>query len=218
MKTVGRYGEGLDFGQARRLRNRARDFENTDGVMCADVWAAYPPIETRSGFPISQISAAKKAGESFRIVPIIFTAGAIFARTHFARQKWDAVVVVPTTRKDSKRLLQFYGQVIAAAVKLTGPADWLSLTTLYGGRVRMQQKKINSDRVRRCNVDGYFKAADVQGKRIILVDDVATSGGTLSAAARCLYRSGADAVLPVVLYCHRNRTRLDLQQPQNCIF
>ncbi len=59
-------------------------------------------------------------------------------------------------------------------------------------------------RARRRNVSGAFKVrasrmAAVEGKRVLLVDDVLTTGATLSACARALKRAGARHVDVLVL-------------------
>ena len=59
-------------------------------------------------------------------------------------------------------------------------------------------------RARRRNVSGAFKvrasrAAAIEGKRVQLVDDVLTTGATLSACTRALKRAGARHVDVLVL-------------------
>ena len=43
------------------------------------------------------------------------------------------------------------------------------------------------------------EGADVEGKRVVLVDDVATSGATLSECAACLRLAGAEEVIGLTL-------------------
>jgi predicted amidophosphoribosyltransferase len=47
------------------------------------------------------------------------------------------------------------------------------------------------------NVQGAFRIANgaqVRGRKVVLIDDVLTSGATLNAAARALLRAGASRV------------------------
>src|ERR1700719_3990012 len=67
-------------------------------------------------------------------------------------------------------------------------------------RVRSTQQQIGLSRSQRAsNVQGAFKVAadrtaDVQGRRILLIDDVLTSGATAEACARALLRAKAAQV------------------------
>jgi len=67
-------------------------------------------------------------------------------------------------------------------------------------RVRPTQQQIGLSRSQRAsNVQGAFKVAadrqsDIQGRRVILIDDVLTSGATADACARALLRAKAASV------------------------
>jgi len=67
-------------------------------------------------------------------------------------------------------------------------------------RVRPTQQQIGLSRAQRAsNVQGAFKvadgrSADIQGRRVVLIDDVLTSGATVDACARALLRAKAASV------------------------
>src|SRR5712664_3971373 len=67
-------------------------------------------------------------------------------------------------------------------------------------RVRATEQQIGLSRPQRAsNVQGAFKvaadrSADIQGRRVILIDDVLTSGATVDACARALLRAKAAQV------------------------
>ena len=70
-------------------------------------------------------------------------------------------------------------------------------------RATPPQKELSAD-ARRRNVAGAFglakgAAARIEGAHIILVDDVLTTGATLSSAARTLKKAGAARIDALVL-------------------
>ena len=77
-------------------------------------------------------------------------------------------------------------------------AAWAAVLVLR--RVRATEQQIGLSRAQRpTNVQGAFQVSadhqsEVQGRRVILIDDVLTSGATLDACARALLRAKAAQV------------------------
>lgn len=71
--------------------------------------------------------------------------------------------------------------------------------------IRIKPTKRQTDlapRERRANVENSFAVAKpelIQGKNLLLVDDVLTTGATSSQAAKCLKNAGAEKVLLLTL-------------------
>jgi ComF family protein len=65
-------------------------------------------------------------------------------------------------------------------------------------RVKATRSQVGLSRVQRAeNVQGAFRiaeGAEVRGRKVVLIDDVLTSGATLNAGARTLLRAGASRV------------------------
>ena len=60
------------------------------------------------------------------------------------------------------------------------------------------QSGVGSVEKRRANIAGVYAVADeelVRGRRILLIDDIVTTGATLSECAKTLRASGAEEVL-----------------------
>ena len=64
------------------------------------------------------------------------------------------------------------------------------------------QSHLQDERERRANVEGAYRPlpqADLAGKRVVLVDDVLTTGATMAQCAACLRSAGAETVVGLTL-------------------
>ena len=91
-------------------------------------------------------------------------------------------------------------QPVRRAGREIGRQSGVQVATEALRRVRPTEQQIGLSRAQRAaNVQGAFKVApdrmaDVQGRRVVLVDDVLTSGATSDACARALLRAKAAEV------------------------
>jgi ComF family protein len=110
-----------------------------------------------------------------------------------------AHLIVPVPLNPLKSWWRGYNQSALIADRLSQSTGIPSCEILRRSKYTRTQTRLSAER-RRKNVEGAFRldkkfAPDsITGKKIILVDDVITSGATLDAAAEVLLDSGADAV------------------------
>ena len=109
----------------------------------------------------------------------------------------DALVPVPLHwRRGWSRRYNQSGALARVIERQTG----VKLSSEALRRVRPTQQQIGLSRSQRAsNVQGAFKVAteragDIAGRRVVLVDDVLTSGATVDACARALLRAKAASV------------------------
>jgi ComF family protein len=112
-------------------------------------------------------------------------------------KKWEADFIIPVPLFSVKKANRGYNQsefiAKGISIELGIPANNKLLKRI---RHTETQTKLNSLE-RRANVQDAFKlkrGAKVKGKRIILVDDVITTGSTVSECAKVLKQAGADKV------------------------
>lgn len=116
----------------------------------------------------------------------------------------EATILVPAPLHWRRLAARRYNQaalLAAAAAKATGARAIFD--ALKRVRATPPQQSLSAD-ARRRNVAGAFvvkpqRAADIAGAHIVLIDDVLTTGATLSACARALNKAGAASVDALVL-------------------
>ena len=110
--------------------------------------------------------------------------------------QFDTVTWVPVSKKREHE--RGYDQARLLA-KATAKALGMPLTpTLYKQRNTQPQSGTGDAAKRRANITGAYrikKGADVTGKRVLLIDDIVTTGSTLSECARVLGKAGAEQVV-----------------------
>jgi ComF family protein len=111
------------------------------------------------------------------------------------------VLVVPVPLHASKKRERGFNQselMARAAVKQSSPGDRLDLDPDLLERRRITQSQIGLSRhQRRENIRGAFTVAKLEkvaGREVLLIDDVFTTGTTVSECARILRRAGASKV------------------------
>ncbi|MGY3603217.1 MULTISPECIES: ComF family protein [unclassified Bradyrhizobium] len=111
----------------------------------------------------------------------------------------DADILVPVPLHWRRGWSRRYNQSGALA-RVISRQSGVALAPDALRRVRSTEQQVGLSRAQRAtNVQGAFKvgpdrAAEVQGRRVILVDDVLTSGATVDACARALLRAKAAQV------------------------
>ena len=110
-------------------------------------------------------------------------------------EQFDILTWVPTSRL--RRLRRGYDQAQLLAEAVGQELGMTPLGTLKKVRHNRSQSGISGQAKRRANVLGAYKVVcpqELQGKRILLLDDVITTGATAGECARVLLTAGAKEV------------------------
>lgn len=108
---------------------------------------------------------------------------------------FDCLTWVPTGRL--RRLLRGYDQVELLAKAVGQELGMEPRRLLHKSRDNPPQSRLSGYARRKANVLGVYRAVDpgyIQGKRILLLDDILTTGATAGECARVLLTAGASQV------------------------
>ncbi|MBE6969505.1 MAG: ComF family protein [Ruminococcaceae bacterium] len=144
----------------------------------------------------------KFAGRSY-YAPLYGTLMAMAAGEQLT-ENFDTLSYVPLSKKRLRK--RGYDQARLLAEELGKHFSMEVETLLVKVRDVPAQSTMKTAAERRANISGCYAVAEgvkVEGKRVLLVDDVLTTGATLSEAARMLRLHGAAAVYGAVLACAR---------------
>lgn len=110
--------------------------------------------------------------------------------------EWDLLTWIPISKK--RRRKRGYDQVELLAEAVSRELETEPIQTLRKIRDNPPQSGISGEAKRRANVLGVYKVVDpglVAGKRVLLLDDIVTTGATVSEASRVLLSAGAKEVI-----------------------
>ena len=114
------------------------------------------------------------------------------AAEHFSGE-FDTVAWVPVSRKRLRQRGYDQAELLArSACRLWGVQPE---KLLEKQRDNPAQSGLESAAARRENVAGVYQARNAAGKRVLLIDDICTTGSTLAACAQALTEAGAERVV-----------------------
>jgi ComF family protein len=118
----------------------------------------------------------------------------------------DLIVWVPLSKKHHRK--RGYDQAELLALRVSELSGIPVLGALEKIRDTETQSRIEKPSERRANVLGAYRVkagVELTGKRVVLVDDVVTSGATLSECGSCLLMAGAESVVALTFACARKK-------------
>ncbi len=122
--------------------------------------------------------------------------------------KYDLVSWVPVSRK--RRRERGYDQTELLCGRICERLQTNPVLLLRKSRHTPPQSGISDASGRAANVRGAFEAiasAEISGKRILLIDDIVTTGATLSECCRVLLTAGAESVVCAALATPRTQSK-----------
>jgi ComF family protein len=125
---------------------------------------------------------------------------AVYSQPPWSNMPQAISAVVPVPLHEERLRERGYNQSELLALHFCR-ATGLSLQPTWLARIRETRQQVGLDpSQRRANVDGAFAAsAGVAGQRLLLIDDVYTTGSTLRACAVAALDAGATAVYALTL-------------------
>jgi predicted amidophosphoribosyltransferase len=118
----------------------------------------------------------------------------------FAAHSWDLVIPIPSSQKTfKKRLFNPCDEMAEEIMKLL-PSSQMARLLVHDRRRTPQASRSHEDRLR--GLKKLFHARShprLEGARVLLVEDVITTGATISAACHTLRQAGAQSVDVIAL-------------------
>lgn len=189
-------GDGV-CSACRKALPRAAETERKCDFVCAYTAPFYYEEPVRQGMLAYKFRNAPSRGKVF---------GRMIGEDLLRRgiDGFDLISWVPLSAKRHRR--RGYDQARLLAEAAAEALGTTAVPLLRKARDVSPQSRLRTPEERRANISGCYvvRSADaVRGKRILLIDDIITTGSTLSECARMLLTAGAVSVRGAALACHR---------------
>ena len=118
----------------------------------------------------------------------------------YCSDRYDLISWIPVSEKRRKK--RGYDQSMLLAMATALELSDVAVETLKKVRDTPPQSNLGKWDERAANIQDAYEISDaelVEGKRILLIDDIVTTGATLSEAAACLLAAGVSEVLCATL-------------------
>lgn len=154
--------------------------------------------------PLKYRDSVRKAFHRFKFKGKVSYAG-VFGRIvadeikRAASGKYDIITWIPVSRERKRDRGYDQSMLLAYAVALE--LDDVAVDTLTKVRDVTAQSELKGLNERQSNISGAFEVSLpelIEGKRVLLIDDIYTTGATMDECARCLMGAGAKEVLGAV--------------------
>ena len=133
-----------------------------------------------------------ETGEDFPDFLVRLTLKAFYFK--FSQEKFDLVLYVPPTQ--SGALVKNFAEKIALSLKI--PISHNLIKTKITEQQKIFEGTINKkENVK--NAFGYEPSTEIEGKKILLIDDIFDSGATIRELGKLLTRLGATTIAPLTI-------------------
>jgi ComF family protein len=176
-----------------------------EALFCGQCLIA-PPTYDRARYGVKYKGAVQEAIKSLKYGGALHVAGALshlltdaFNR-HYEPAEFDVILPVPIHRKKLRE--RGFNQVVVLAEKLSARVGIPLDRSSFVKSVDTPPQASLSRKERLINLRGSFRVARkdaIENKRILLVDDVATTGSTIREAARTIRNAGGARIDALVL-------------------